>query len=1005
MQLVFSCFCAALCLGRTVKVPAGPLVRVEGTEVSIPCEVKDYEGPREQDFDWRVIRGDRSVQLISTLDSSFTDSSFRSRVSSREVTIDRTSENSVSLRIRNVKPSDSAAYDCLTPSTDSQLSGNYNATVRLIVIPDSLVVIPLNNSSQVSARVSEGRSFELHCRASVDFVEHTFLSVSWAVKRGPSTEKILTYGPGGVVRAESSYRQRYADGGLRLDLPGDGVYSLIVSHAVPSDEGLYVCSAAEWARDDGDTWTSIQEKQTELTDVKVVPIVLWALWVNQFCILCVDVVGLFCCLTQSFQVSAEHNASLSVGDALSLACRVAADSYDLLGLEVAWYVGSAPDASLDGARLLAHMSRDSVTNGTAAASLSRVSWDTFRLVVRDVGRADSGHYFCVAAAWVQHAGGQWYRAAERNSSTVQVAVALEAVRASGRRVGMLPAAEPQLRGRLGGDLAAVMPTQQQEEGAPSRGANVHLKPCEPSYSVILKPVLSAAFSDEPTELECTVTDVERASGVHMTVAWYFEQVLPSDAPSDTSMIALVDENWDLQAGDKYEDRVKAGLIVLNKVKPDTFKLQILSTRDTDRGRYFCTVTAWSRMGEGGWTKRKAVESGRVRVTWTQENPVLVVVATHLKTAFSGGDTFEMGCRVTGRNLQTPSYSALIKVEESLGGKVRKVVSLSRDSVMRLEDGTDKERLDSVVLLKTSQQDFRFRMYGTQLSDAGFYFCEATAWTPDAGSTWREAVTDISNKVRVSFEDTGVSSLALDDVTSQQCAATPGDSQRQLAECHHGQGRGPAFNVSIHTDTSSVFPGETAKIQCAVTVLGMVAKAGKFPQQLHRVLAVWKIERSARPQRDVSFEVSWFLERSRAADTEDVHFLASVDRWGVLRQAQRNSSSDCSLERTDAKTYRLSVHNAQDSDAGNYHCTVTPWVRTADGSWQKSKDISSLPVLLVVKFAIWESLKLPLLYGVGAALAVGLLSVLIGFVSARCCFKEASEKDSRATRRLMAMEMD
>nr|XP_015219902.1 PREDICTED: prostaglandin F2 receptor negative regulator [Lepisosteus oculatus] len=867
-RLLAFCLTLALCLGRTVKVPGGPLVRVEGTEVSIPCEVQDYEGPREQDFDWRVIRGDRSVQLISTLDSSFTDSSFRSRVSSREVTIDRTSENSVSLRIRNVKPSDSAAYDCLTPSTDSQLSGNYNATVRLIVIPDSLVVTPLNNSSQVSERVSEGRSFELHCRASVDFVEHTFLSVSWAVKRGPSTEKILTYGPGGVVRAESSYRQRYADGGLRLDLPGDGVYSLIVSHALPSDEGLYVCSAAEWARDDGDTWTSIQEKQTELKDVKVAPI------------------------AQSFRVSAEHNASLRVGEALSLACRVAADSYDLLGLEVAWYVGSAPGGGLDGARLLAHMSRDSVTNGTAAASLSRVSWDTFRLVIRDVGRADSGHYFCVAAAWVQHAGGRWYRAAERSSSAVQVAVAPE----------------------------------------------------EPSYSVILKPVLSAAFSDEPTELECTVTDVERASGVHMTVAWYFEQVLPSDAPSDTSMIALVDENWDLQAGDKYEDRVKAGLIVLSKVKPDTFKLQILSTRDTDRGRYFCTVTAWSRTAQGGWTKRKAVESGRVPVTWTQENPVLVVVAT---TPKASRDTFEMGCRVTGKNLQTPSYSALIKVEESLGGKVRKVVSLSRDSVMQLEDGTDKERLDSVVLLKTGQQDFRFRMYGTQLSDAGFYFCEATAWTPDAGSTWREAVTAVSNKVQVSFEDTG-----------------------------------PAFNVSIHTDTSSVFPGETAKIQCAVTVLGMVAKAG-----------------------DVSFEVRWFLERSRTTDTEDVHFLASVDRWGVLRQAQRNSSSDCSLERTDAKTYRLSVHNVQDSDGGNYHCTVTPWVRTADGSWQKSKDISSLPVLLVVKFAIWESMKLPLLYGVGAALAVGLLSMLIGFVSARCCFKEASDKDSRATRRLMAMEMD
>ena len=100
---------------------------------------------------------------------------------------------------------------------------------------------------------------------------------------------------------------------------------------------------------------------------------------------------------------------------------------------------------------------------------------------------------------------------------------------------------------------------------------------------------------------------------------------------------------------------------------------------------------------------------------------------------------------------------------------------------------------------------------------------------------------------------------------------------------------------------------------------------------------------------MSYEVSWFLTRMRGAQTSTL--LASVDRFGVVRKGQRNSSSDVSLERSGPHTYTLSVHATQDSDSGEYHCLATPWHLSAStGVWTQAAQISSTRVFLTVRFA-------------------------------------------------------
>lgn len=113
-------------------MPAGPLVRVEGQSVSIRCDVSEYEGPPEQDFEWSlVVNGQPEVQLVSTFDHSYTDQSMTDRVRSGDISIKKLGDDAAELTILKVRASDSATYRCSTPSTDSSFKGNYNADVEL----------------------------------------------------------------------------------------------------------------------------------------------------------------------------------------------------------------------------------------------------------------------------------------------------------------------------------------------------------------------------------------------------------------------------------------------------------------------------------------------------------------------------------------------------------------------------------------------------------------------------------------------------------------------------------------------------------------------------------------------------------------------------------------------------------------------------------------------------------------------------------------------------------
>ncbi|XP_030269726.1 prostaglandin F2 receptor negative regulator-like [Sparus aurata] len=102
---------------------------------------------------------------------------------------------------------------------------------------------------------------------------------------------------------------------------------------------------------------------------------------------------------------------------------------------------------------------------------------------------------------------------------------------------------------------------------------------------------------------------------------------------------------------------------------------------------------------------------------------------------------------------------------------------------------------------------------------------------------------------------------------------------------------------------------------------------------------------------------------------------------------------------------LNIHGTQDSDSGEYHCMATPWYLSAStGAWTQAGDLTSSRIFLTVRFAVWESLKLPLLYGLSASLGVGLFSLVLGLVCAQCCCRNTTHTP-RSRNKLMDLEMD
>ncbi|KPP56565.1 immunoglobulin superfamily member 8-like, partial [Scleropages formosus] len=275
---------------REVALPPGPLYRVAGFPLSLPCSVSGYEGSRTQDFEWYLYRedsGGRQIGVISTRDRGFSYAPYQPRVRSGEVRVERESGDQARLVVQRLRPEDQGRYECYTPSTDSRYQGNYSASVSVKVIPDTLQI---SHSRSLSGQpLTEGAELQLTCEATVRSKQHTHLSVTFGVRggsvpgsgaagQGHNLREIVSIGRDlGVAPGRAGdYEQRYGEGEISLEKrkgPGDRtVYVMRMAAVAPGDSGAYFCEATQWIMDPDGGWERIAQRTMELGNLTVQPL-------------------------------------------------------------------------------------------------------------------------------------------------------------------------------------------------------------------------------------------------------------------------------------------------------------------------------------------------------------------------------------------------------------------------------------------------------------------------------------------------------------------------------------------------------------------------------------------------------------------------------------------------------------------------------------------------------------------------------------------------------------
>ncbi|XP_029358810.1 immunoglobulin superfamily member 8 [Echeneis naucrates] len=390
---------------REVTLPMGPLYRVAGFPLSLPCTVSGYEGPRTQEFEWFLYRdnsGGRQMGVVSTRDNGFPYVPFQPRVKNGEVRVERDSGDTVRLVIQRLRPEDQGKFECYTPSTDTTYQGNYSATVPVKVIPDTLQIS--FSRSLTGQPVPEGAELTLTCSAGIQSEQLTHLSITFG-KRGRGEDSVSGAGGEGSAVREiisidkllgvvpgRSYKKRYSDGEITLEKrngeAGLDVYVMKMKAVQPDDTGSYFCEASQWILDPDRSWQKIAQRTLDIGNLTVQQ------------------------LAESLSVTSSPRGELTlqVGSPLILTCEVLGlPSGVNSGLLVQWMKRgsiSSDEVGTGGVEVeVAQMSTNGIVSWgddlsrASGGSVEKVAEGKYSLKLFSAQPSDTGVYRCVVSVY------------------------------------------------------------------------------------------------------------------------------------------------------------------------------------------------------------------------------------------------------------------------------------------------------------------------------------------------------------------------------------------------------------------------------------------------------------------------------------------------------------------------------------------------------------------------------------------------------------------------------
>ncbi|KAF6715403.1 Immunoglobulin superfamily member 3 [Oryzias melastigma] len=933
---------------RVVTVQSGPLVRTEGSHVTIWCNVTGYKEGVEQDFEWSIYlpsAPDREIRIVSTAQANYAYAVYAARVNSKEIYVERLSRDSAMLHITKVQAKDQGVFECYTPNTDGKFLGFYSARTNLTVIADSLTVTaPAQTLSKI-----EGDTLQLTCEVSRTTEQHTHLSVGWYLRSPEDAaappQELVTLSRDFVLRSGGPYRQRMAAGDLRLDKTSATAYRLTIHKLQPIDQGLLYCQAAEWIQDPDGSWFAMTRKQSDKTQLRIQPTD------RDF----------------SIQVSTERR-SFTAGEPLELRCTIEAQNVPERFFSVSWVFSSSPVAVV-GPSAVPVLGPDYVAREAAGLmTVRKESPNVYLLKLQRLNPDDAGKYICRVTEREKTPTGDFIDRSKRsrnvqitvqqiksnitmflstNSSEVLEGDTIQLTCSVHSTIGALSFVWQWIEKEASGPIHEVASvdrdgTVQHSAAYRDRASYGEIRVEKMRADTLTLSVYNALPSDEG-QYRCTATEWIQ-TGTEPDLNW---EKIGEKTAAETIGVKTVESSFMLSASSRtpsisYGDSFDILCLVKPRHNPrvptsvtwrfmayegedqETFKDLVTFTREgtlewgdqliglgtrttVDRshfntnfrlsvkragpreaGKYQCTAVLWRKNYDNSWTEVANRTSNLLGINVIRPESQLKVQKTNQSQVYLEDSRVRINCSITFRSDLDTQHSVLWFVRRAAGSEADELLlEIERSGALKYGDYADEERLRlRVQAEKLSPRLYVLTLNKAESSDSGMYYCLVKEWLRDPEGSWDQLSQDSSGYTRVLVKQ-------------------------------------PDVRLQVEEMESNITVEESGSIRLGCSI-------------------------SSKSSPDSSFSVSWYVDRSDdesfvglpAEDESDRECVFSIAHDFVFKkencspQEETGPNSRLQFEKMTPDQYDLTIHGARPTDAGRYYCHVEEWLLNPRYIWYR-----------------------------------------------------------------------
>ncbi|XP_034418116.1 immunoglobulin superfamily member 3 [Cyclopterus lumpus] len=941
---------------RVVTVQSGPLVRTEGSHVTIMCNVSGYKEGVEQDFEWSMYlpsASDREIRIVSTTQTNYAYAVYAQRVNSEEIYVERLSGDSAVLHITKVEAKDQGLFECYTPNTDGRYLGSYSARTNLTVIADSLTVTaPAQTLSKV-----EGDTLQLACEVSRTTLQHTHLSVGWYLRSPEDAaappQELVTLSRDFVLRSGGPYRQRMAAGDLRLDKTSATAYRLTIHKLQPVDQGLLYCQAAEWIQDTDGSWFAMTRKQSDKTQLRIQPTD------RDF----------------SIQVNTERR-SFTAGEPLELHCTIEAQNVPERFFSVSWVFSSSPVAVV-GPSAVPVLGPDYVAREAAGhMTVRKESANVHLLKLQHLRPEDAGKYICRVTEREKTPTGDFIDRSKRSRNvqiTVQPLKSNITVSLSSNSSEVLEGDVIQLTCSVQsttGPLSVVWQWTDKQGTGPAlevasfdRDGTVWHRPSyreRSNYGEIrVEKVQPDAFSlslynalpGDEGQYRCTATEWLQ-TGTEPEVNWEkigeklatktvtvktVESSFMVSASSRTPSVTFGD-SFDLlclvkprhnprvptsvtwrfmpagtKAGDEEQGEFKdlvtftregtlqwgeqlLGLgtrTTVDRSHSNTnFRLSVTRAGRREAGKYQCTAVLWRRNYDNSWSKVANRTSNLLGISVLQPESKLRVQKTNQSQVYLEDSRVKINCSISSQTSQDSQHAVLWYVRRATGSEADELL-LRIERSGAFEYGAYAE-----------EERLRRRVQAERLSSRLYVLTLNRAENSDSGTYYclvEEWLSDPDGAwYRLSRESSGFTKVLV---------------------------RQPEIRLQVEELESNVTVEESASIRLGCSIPSQSSKDSRFSVS-------WYVER---PEDDDDDEEEEEEEQPGEEEKECVFSIGHDAVFGNGNCSPREEpgpNSRLQFERMTSDQYSLTIQGARPTDTGRYFCHVEEWLLNPRKAWYR-----------------------------------------------------------------------